>query len=168
MKYLKTFEKQKEREITLYKNKDFNITINNSNGNMTYGTNYRSCSPIYGIIEQIIEKSECLNDPELRKIIITEKERESAMQSMNPKYSVNRIKYHTSPINGFIGGPSKIEIRKMPDNVYTELTEIYSPIIENIIKKSKTMGDIIDEFKILYDVITENLPLHLASSNFNL
>ena len=166
MKYLKTFEKSKE-DIILYKNNDFTISLSN-NGNMNYFTNNRSCSPIYGMIEQIREKSIFLNVPELRNIKLTDHEKSFAMLSLDPQYFKNRLKYHSSVINGFIGDASKIEISELPDKVYSELNEMYLPIIKDIIKKSETIGDIIDSFKILYDDITEKLPMYIIGSKFNL
>jgi len=169
MKYLKTFEKSKEKEDTiLYKNKDFTIIINNKNDNMTYYTNYRSCSPIYGMIDQIREKSIFLNDTELRRIKLTGYEKSFAMLSLDPQYFKNKLKYHSSVINGFIGDASKVEVSKLPDKVYSELSEFYLPLIEDVIKKSETIGDIIDSFKILYDDITEKLPMYIIGSKFNL
>ena len=169
MKYLKSFEKIKKKEdIILYKNKDFTISLSYE-GNMTYFTNNHSWSPIYGMIDQIKDKSNDLNDPELRNIKITDKEKKFAILSLDPKYESNRVKYHSSVINGFIIGMlSKIDIIKMPDKAYIELDEMYLPIIKDIVKKSETIGDIIDSFKILYDDITEKLPMYINSSKFNL
>jgi len=171
MKYLKTFEKQKEKEkedIILYKNEDFTITVNDK-GNMTYFNDYMSKSPIYGIMFEIKNKSKYLNDTELRDIKITESEKYFAILSLDPKYESNRVKYHSSIINNFlIRNGNKIELSDISDKAYTALNERYFPMIEDIIKKSETIGDLIDYFKVLYDEITENLPTYLATSKFNI
>jgi len=166
MKYLKTIEAWKHRDEILYKNEDFTISLNDK-GNMTYFTNYLSCSPIYGMIEQIRKKSKYLNDHKLRNIKLTYQEKEFAMLSIDPFFSKNRLKFRTSIINNFIGD-NKDEIERIPDNVYVYLNEIYFPIIDDIINKSETIGDIIDYFIVLYDEITEKLPLFLTTSKFNI
>lgn len=173
MKYLKTFEKQKEKEkekedIILYKNADFTITVNDK-GNMTYFNEFMSKSPIYGMMVEIKNKSKYLNDPELRNIKITEKEKNFAILSLDPQWESNRLKYHSSIINNFIvRNGNKIDVSDISDKAYTALDEMYLPIIEDIIKKSETIGDIIDDFKVLYDELIENLPMYLNMSKFNL
>jgi len=166
MKYLKTFDKKNE-DVVLYKNSKFNITINNKNNIMTFNSHYRACSPIWGLAEEIRDHSKYLDDIELRNISITNEEKDFSMLSFDTKFHSNRMKYRSSNINDFISNKKTI-IEKIPDKAYDELIKKYYPILEQIIIKSKTLGDIIDEFKIIYEQINHDLPLFIATSKYNI
>ena len=119
------------------------------------------------IINFITKTKISLNDIKLRNIILTEEEKEFVLGSFSPGYYENRFKYYSSAINNFISKTKK-EIEEIPKNAYIELSEKYYPILLDIIKNSKTLGDIIDNFKIVYKNISQDLPFFITASKYNI
>lgn len=166
MKYLKTFEKR-GKDVVLYDNGKVNITLNKNN-TMTYNSNYRSCSPVWGLAADIHEKSRYIDDIKLRDIILTDEEKEFSKYSFVIEYRNNRIKYKSSVINNFINTINEKKISDIPDKVYEELDDKYLPILKKIITKSNTLGDIIDNFKIINEQINIELPFLIKTSKYNI
>ena len=59
-------------------------------------------------------------------------------------------------------------ITEIPIKVYMNLTFQYYPIIEDAIKNSKTLGDIIDKFTIIYKNIQEDLKTQIVANKYNI
>lgn len=171
-----------EKDIVLYKNKDFRIAIN-SNNYFTYDSKRTSTSGIMQMADLISKKSKYLNDQDLRNVKISQKYIDVEIEYLN-LYSekIKNIKrFHTSSLNKFLNCfPSAYDensiklmepingVLEVPINAYMKLTFKYYPIIADAIKKSKNLGDIIDRFTIIYDDLCEDLPLYVEMSNYNL
>jgi hypothetical protein len=179
MKYLKTFEDQIIRndveEKILYLGDNFRI-IYNHNDLLCYDGVERTlqCSAILYMAHFIRNKNDVINDPELRKIKLRKKAKDYDIDSLtldNIKYKNIQI-FRSSDIEYFIGhklnGKWGKPDKGIPLNIYMDLTKKYYPIISEAIKKSNTLGDVIDEFKIIYKNIMEELKFLLTVNQYNL
>ncbi len=189
----KVFESKKD--IILYKNEDFSILIN-SNNSFTFESKTTSMSGILAMaklinlsqqkeefVQFIVKSTNYLNDQNLRNVNLPKKAIEEEIYYLTlTEIKTNNIKYYkTSAINGFLNYNPKREdkdiiklnlsinnIKEIPINAYMELTFKYYPLILNAVKNSKTLGDIIDKFKIIYIDLIEDLPIYVNMSNYNL
>ena len=157
--YIKTFEFGHDPSMNpLYQNKDFEITQK-----LSYKNWQMSMSAIFAMSDLIRTKSKYLTVKKLRNIKITDNRREQDIEFLD-LYDVrvkNIEKYRTSQINNFLSKPDNENflmeddfINNIPNIVYMNLTFQYYPIIEDAIKNSKTLGDIIDKFTIIYKDIS--------------
>lgn len=180
--YELSIEHLEKKDILLYKNKDFRITIN-SNNHFTYNSKSISTSGIIQMADLISKNSEYLNDQDLRNVKISQKHKDIDIEYLNLyNEKIKNIKrFHTSSLNKFLNCfPSAYDensiklmkpingILEIPINAYMELTFKYYPIIADAIKKSENLGDIIDRFTIIYNDLCEDLPIYVNISNYNL
>ena len=57
----------------------------------------------------------------------------------------------------------------IPPDVYMELILKYNPLVENAIRNVKTLGDVIDNFKIIYKQLEEEpIDMYIAANKYNL
>lgn len=167
MKYIKKYEKAKDK--TIYSSSDFNIMIQ-SNGAFSYNSKYISCPAIFGMAILISEKSPFIYDPKLREIIIPKDKLEYELNNINletPQKRKNIREYRSGVIKYFIT-MNIVELKKIPEEVYMILTEKYYPIIYDAISESETLGDIIDNFKIIHKNLIKDLKYHLTVNKYNI
>lgn len=167
MKYIKNFEKQTP-EVVLYKCDKFNIVIN-SNDSFTFNSHSRSCSGIMAMATLISEKSKYLYDQKLRDVKLIEKDKIQEIKHMDlDEAGMNRRanikKYKTGNIGYFLDTNKSV----IPSDVYMILTERYYPMIEKAIEKSETLGDIIDNFTLIYNDLIYDLKFELSANKYNL
>ena len=134
-------------------------------------------SAIFAMADLIRTKSKYLTVKKLRNIKITDNRREQDIEFLD-LYDVrvkNIEKYRTSQINNFLSKPDNENflmeddsITEIPIKVYMNLTFQYYPIIEDAIKNSKTLGDIIDKFTIIYKNIQEDLKTQIVANKYNI
>lgn len=168
MKYLKTYESQSKEIVLLYDGLNFNI-VYNGNDILVYVNFMVEKSAIFAMADLIRNESIHLNDKNLRNIKLRGKDIEYNVESLDNLYDqkiINLKYYRTSIINHFI--EDKNIIKTMSDKAYIDLTIKYYPIISNAIKESKTLGDIIDKFKIISDDFNKNLQLYIDISKYNI
>jgi len=163
MKYLKYFE---SKEIILYKNDDFVIRycVNNI---LSYSSKFTDSYAIPAIPELIRKKSKYLSDEKLRDIKLRDKDIKdynSAYFDHYLKYIENIKKFHSGILSGFFGK----EVPTIPDDVYITLTLKYYPLLKNVVKNSKTIGDIIDGFTPIYKQLMMDLPLEITANKYNI
>jgi len=156
-------------EVLLYKNDDF-IIYNNSNDCFSYHTEepYTEMSPIYAIGKLLRDKSIHLSDPKLREIEIPAKRKESDLGCLDNYKNYNRINIinnQNGEINCFFDYDF---IDDVPSKIYMKLVDKYYPILIDIIKKSNTLGDIIDYHTVVYQNITADIDFELSVSKYNL
>jgi hypothetical protein len=168
MKYLKTYEKQALETIILYEAPKFLITYN-ENDCFTYV--YKTIgekSAILAMADLIRRESKYLNDEKLRNIEIRKKdiEFEDDLDDLSAERIKNIKEYRSSRINHFIN--NKNIIRTIPTSAYIDLTIKYYPIISNAIKESKTLGDVIDKFKIIYEKFNKSIELYINVGKYNI
>ncbi len=170
----KIFELFEYRDI-VYSNVDFDIY----QSKVTNFTSVEfSSSAISAMPVLIKNKSKYLSEKKLRNIRLTESDifiERKYLDTLTPIRIKNIENYHTSFLNPFFGKSQKKFyeeneelINSMPIDVYLELTIKYYPIISKVIEKSKTLGDIIDEFTILYEKINKDLEIRLSANKYNL
>jgi len=168
MKYLKTYEEITD-DVILYKCSDFVIAIN-KHGIFEYYDDDMSQNAIVSMADLIITNSKYLNDNKLRDIELEDRFIEYiTTNSLDDLYGqkIENIKlYRTSEINSFL--KDKNGITSIPEDAYINITIKYYPIISNAIKESKTLGDIIDRFRIIVDELDNNLPMYLDINKYNL
>lgn len=169
MKYIKTYDKKIAiPDIVLYKCDDFEIVIYSSNGSFTYASRIRACSAIMGMAILISEKSKYLSDQKLRDVIIPQTNKIKEIEYLDlDKIKLDNIKkYKTGPIKYFIEQDiPKIDI---PNEVFIELTLEYNQKIMIAVANSKTLGDIIDSFEIIYNDILIETELRIGTNKYNL
>jgi hypothetical protein len=78
----------------------------------------------------------------------------------------NIRKYRSGEIGFFID--TDFNKSEIPIDVYMELTEKYFPMIIDAIAKSKTLGDIIDNFTIIYNKLIPDVNLFMNMNKYNL
>ena len=169
------------KKIVLYKNDEFSININ-SNNYFTYDSNVVSSSGILYMMKLVSKNSKYLNDEELRNIELREKDIDDDIYYLYLNDAkINNIRTHkTGVLNYFFDkkrDDNKYEVNfikpingvyKMNIDLYMELTFMYNTKVINAIRKSKTLGDIIDNFKIIYNDFYEKLPMYVNMSTYNL
>ena len=177
MIYIKTFEaslSNRQRNKTLYKNADFSIDIA-SNNSFNFNSRMRSVGAIISMADLVKDNSKYLNDPELRNIELREKDIvETTTQLANSitKYLDNIKKYRSSNINHFLNEFDSEDnltwTHNIPEKVYMDLVIKYHPIIADAIYTSETLGDVIDNFKVIYKDINEELKFNTITNKYNL
>lgn len=158
------------RNRVLYENDDFRIAISDNNS-FNYESRMRSLSAIFAMSDLVSTNSKYLSDENLRSVKIRKQDIISDIKNFN--FSAEKIfnikKYHSSLINGFFGRNHNLDyIKSIPDNVYMEMTYKYYPIMEEAIKKSETLGDVIDNFKIIYNDIVPEMKYKIELNKYNL
>ena len=170
MKYLKYFER---RELVLYKNDDFRICYS-SNDTFSYISKVKDSYAISAIPELIKSNSKYLSDDGLRNIVLRDKDINAELEFLRlyPDKIKNIEKFHSGMLSGFLRGdrPMSMVVYKdgISDNVYMNLTFKYYPLLEDVVKNSKTMGDIIDGFTIIYEQLMKDLPLEISKEKYNI
>jgi len=167
MKYIKTFE---NRTRILYKNDDFRISISENNS-FNYESRMNSLSAIFAMAALVCDNSKYLSDQKLRAVKIRDIDIISDLKNFElyDEKIDNIKKYHTSLINGFLDGMHNRDyIKSIPDNVYMEMTYKYYPIMAEAIEKSMTLGDVIDNFKIIYNDIVPEMKYKIELNKYNL
>jgi len=153
MKYLKTYEKKKY-DKTLFSCDYFRIVKQGENDCLSYYSIYLAASAIIMMSELVYDKSKHINDEKLRNIPIREKDIRNQLGTFDDME--RRIPFLKEYKNGEINRFTNIDtLKSLPDNVYADLCVEYYPIIINAIKKSKTLGDVIDNFKPIVKEINE-------------
>jgi hypothetical protein len=168
MKYLKSYEKHLSNFKVLYRCPKFGIIYNN-NDSFSYVSTMTEKSAIFAMTDLIENKSMYLNDDKLRNIKLRKKDIEFETEQLDNLYNqkIENYKFfRSSNINHFID--DKKIIKNMSENAYINITFKLYPIISKAIKESKTIGDIIDKFKIISDEINKNLPLYIDISIYNI
>jgi len=177
MKYIKTFELGREQNSILYDKNNFTIAIN-SNGAFTFDNRMMAISAISAMAYLINNRPELLfskylNNQELRDVKVREidiERKQTELKNGIDLYLMNIKKFHSSEINHFIENKFKFNngIKEIPDNVYMNLVIKYHPIISNALTNCKTLGDIIDKFKVIIKDINEDLEFELKINPYNL
>jgi len=165
MKHLRTYEKHKDN--ILYKNDEFEIEL--MGHSLAYRSNFLSSSTAIFIMANLIrEHSKYLNDPKLRNISLREVDKEYVLKmvELDPKNLEIIVTYRSGRIANFLGnGLSK----SLPDFIYKDLTVEYYPLIKKAIINSEKLGDIIDNFKIIFDKISnEDFELRKNANKYNI
>ena len=169
MKYIKEYEKNINKFPHIYDNIDFFIYIN-PNGYFTYHSDKPYCesSPIFEMADLIRKKSEYLSDKKLRNIILPIERKKNDLETLKNYKNENRrniINNRSSHLDYFLG---KEINENIPIDIYIELIDKYYPKIIKIIKKSNTIGDIIDEFETIYTEIMSDVQLKVSANKYNL
>lgn len=165
MKYIKTYEKKKE--VIIYKNKDFDIEQND--GTLSYGSTILASATAIMVMAMLIhENSPHLDDPDLRSIQLRQTDKDFITKNL--KLTDKKLKtigeYKSGNVSHFFDRNFKESI---PESVYKDITRDYYPIIEEAINKSDTMGDIIDNFKIIHEELSvENIEMRIKANDFNI
>ena len=128
---------------------------------------------IISMADLVKDNSKYLNDPELRNIELREKDIvETTTQLANSitKYLDNIKKYRSSDINHFLDTVKVKSFQEnfIPEKVYMDLVIKYHPIIADAIYTSETLGDVIDNFKVIYKDINEELKFNTITNKYNL
>lgn len=178
MKYIKTYEfgvDNRQRSKTLYKNDEFSLEIS-SNDSFNFNSKFVSAGAIIMMAELVKNDSKYLDDIKLKDVTLREKdieyEKNMLMNGIN-LYLGNIKEYRSSNINKFLNcvdsyGRKTKSFDAIPEKVYIDLVLRYHPIIANAIERSKTIGDIIDNFKIIHKDINEDLKNELMIHKYNL
>jgi len=177
MKYIKKFELDiGVWDNVLYKNSEFCIIINSVDV-LCFRTNRGDqTSAIFGMARLIRDSNSgnaiILSDEELRQIKLRRKDIESEINRLKlidinvPPASMHAKSirfFRSSAINNF-----STLVENIPNDAYMELTYKYYPILLEVIKKSKTLGDIIDYFTIIYKQLTSDINLYVNVNKYNL
>ena len=162
MRYLKYFE---SKEIELYKNDDFRITI--TNGSLSYMSNTIARSAIDSMADLIRTNSKYLSDKNMRNIPLRDVDIQEQIRhfELYTEKIKNIGKYHSGFLRYFFGYN---EAKEIPDEVYKNLTIKYSPILINITEKSKSLGDIIDQYTVILKQLMIDLPLEMLVNKYNI
>lgn len=158
------------RNRVLYENDDFRIAISDNNS-FNYESRMRSLSAIFAMSDLVSTNSKYLSDENLRAVKIRKQDIISDIKNFN--FNAEKIfnikKHHSSLINGFFGrNHNRDYIKSIPDDVYMEMTYKYYPIMEEAIKNSETLGDVIDNFKIIYNDIVPEMKYKIELNKYNL
>jgi hypothetical protein len=154
MKYIKSFEKVKsESDDSLFDCVKFRIIHSNNDsfsmqlkhGNLIM----REFSAIPGMAELIRDDAKEIINPNLRKIKIRPKDINEEIKALTlDEEKIKNIKqFRTGYMKHFLEETVR---RSLTEDTYMDLVFKYYPIILDAIKKSKTLGDLIDNFLIIY------------------
>jgi hypothetical protein len=178
MKYIKYFENEKfvleDNETELYSCEDFCITDNLGVGEAAgvkgFINEEHSCSATFVLIEYVKKNSKYLNDEKLRKISIEKKDIDWSRSILRLyKDKLENINFFRSAeFNDFFISNDKKYLNNIPDEVYMDLVLVYYPIIENIIKTSKNLGELIDKYRELSKDFIEYFDLQLITIKYNI
>ena len=163
---ISNFKLFERKNFIIYKNNDFSIYYN-SNNILVYTSQIMECSAINSICNLISEKSKYLNDQKFRDIILRDIDIKLEIEylTLNQDKIKNIEIYHSGLLRDFIGNN---ESEQIPKHIFSSLTLKYYSIISDAIKKSKTIGDIIDNFLEIYDQLMNDLTLELSANKYNL
>lgn len=152
MKYIKKYEKKRDK--VLFSSDDFRIVKQGENDCLSYYSMFLAASAIIMMAELVYDKSKHINDEKLRNIPIREIDIEKQLGTFdNMERRIPLLKeYKNGEINRFTNDDT---LKSLPDDVYVDLCVEYYPIIIDAIKKSKTLGDVIDNFKPIVEEINE-------------
>jgi len=160
MKYIKTYEKVKSESneflfdcakfrLIHSDNDSFSILLKHGNIIM------REFGAIPGMAELIRDNAKEITDHNLRKIKIRPKDINEEIKSLTlDEEKIKNIKqFRTGYMKHFL----EESVRKsLTVNTYMDLVFKYYPIIIDAIKKSKTLGDLIDNFLIIYPQLKQD------------
>ena len=165
MKYLKSYEKKYNKII--YKNDEFNIE--SSDETLFFNSRLLASSTAILCMAMLINnKSSYLNDPELRKIQLNDKHKEYTLNilKLNDQKLQNIVEAKGGQIRYFLGPKFT---SSLPDFIIKDLTLKYYPLIIKAVINSKTIGDIIDNFKIIFNEISnEDFEMRKNANKYNL
>lgn len=165
MKYLKKYEEITQKHSnTIYENEDFLIYLN-FNNHIVYHSDipYTEASAIFYMASLIRDKSKYLEDEKLRKLKISIEDKKDKLENLNNSmtiYKQNMINNRTSNLHYFL---DRNQNDNIPENIYIELIDLYYPKFIEIIKKIETLGDVIDEFKIIYKDLLSDLDIKMKN-----
>jgi hypothetical protein len=168
MKYLKTFEKFTPRTI-LYECNDFTIEYN-SNDAFCATTKNGQLGAIPYMTDLIRKNSKYLKNPKLRDVIVRSRDIASELDYLDlyPEKIKNIENFRSGPMRHFWGGEYN---KNLPIDTFMELTLKYTPIIADAIKDVKTLGDVIDNYQVVYDQLhseLEPLEIYIDAKKYNL
>lgn len=170
MKYIKKFETKKSEEILfdcdkfriIYsKNNSFSMLLKSGNVIM------REFSAIPAMAELIRDDAKEIIDPNLRKIKIRQKDINEEIDAITlDEKKINNIKqFRTGYMKHFLEQSVRISLT---EDTYMDLIFKYHPIILDIIKKSKTLGDLIDNFLIIYPQLKQDTKEFATLRKYNI
>jgi hypothetical protein len=128
----------------------------------------RVLSAIPGIAELIRDEFDIeLSDEKIKNIKIRKKDIDDEIRSLtlNDDKINNIKKYKTGYVKYFLD--SSI-YKNIPDEEYINLNLKYYPIILDAIKKSKNVGDLINNFKIIMPKLTEDAMYLYKKNKYNI
>ena len=173
---IKLFEAFKKRNI-VYKGPDYVIEYN-ENFVFCLTTSNSTCDAIIGMADLIRMKKE--DNPELREVPIRKDDITYQLEELDlgkALFPGTQSKYgRYENIRNFRSGVMRhfwgYEYSKaLPIDLFMEFTEKYYPIIADAIRDVKTLGDVIDKFKIIYTEIMsqlEPIDFYKDIKNYNL
>lgn len=167
MKHLKLFEKI-VRTTTLYSCPDFTIEYNSNDVFCASTKNGSQRGAIPYMADLIRKKSKFLDDTELREIVVRPRDIDSELDYLNlyPEKIKNIKTYRSGPMRNFWDDKTN---KNLPIEVFMELTLKYTPKIVDAIRGVKTLGNVIDNFKIIYKHLEEEpIELYIAANKYNL
>lgn len=183
MKYIKTFERTIEQsggnissfqsDDTLFENDKIRLSYLSPNNDFCliykrYKVEMRILSAIPGIAELIRDEADIeLSDEKIKNIKIRKKDIDDEIRSLtlNDDKINNIKKYKTGYIKHFLDTYIN---KNIPDDDYMNLNLKYYPIILDAIKKSKIVGDLIDNFKIILPKLTEDAMFFYKKNKYNI
>lgn len=112
-----------------------------------------------------------LNDNNFKNLEITQKYKSFFhlhMSNFDSSIFENLKKYKSGLISHFLYYNKRTELEKIDSNVYGQLVLKYYPIIDSIIEKSETIGDVIPEYKKLVQDINNDLEFFTKVNKYNI
>jgi hypothetical protein len=168
----KIFEKWESSHDIIYSCADFKV-----NDELGFESVWLASNVIKQLPELIIAENYAINDYDFQNIKINdENKRLFILHYMaQDENTIETIKkYNSGLIGNFIyfdevNGRKKYEyIKNINPDVYIQLTLKYYPIIEEIVKNSDTLGDVIIEYEKLIPKINKDLEFFTQTNIYNL
>lgn len=157
---------EREEKNIIYRCPDFKIE-----DDFGYTSIYvASYSVLSQLPELIKNKNKYIEDINLKNIELTYKRTINFKDHLlldNTKIK-NMKEHKTGVMRNFLYKNEREDLESVSSNVYIQLIFKYYPIIENIIDNSKTIGDVIIEYKKLIPKINDDLELYSQTNKYNL
>jgi len=163
MKFLKTFEGCRKNKV-LYTCPEFIIEYNENDAFCATTRNIQLGAIVY-MAELIGQKSPRLRDPKLKGVEVRQKDINSDLidyLNLYPEKIKNIEQYRSGIMRHFWNNNYNENI---PIDIFMEMTLRYTPIIAKAIKNVETLGDIINNFQIIYkELHNELMPIEVYTN----
>ena len=169
MKYIKKYEFGPEPK-PIWQSGDTYI-IGYLDGIKKFKSSTTSSYAILQLIELIGDNSKYINDKKLRKIKVSEADRDHAIKllTLTDIRLINIPKYRSTDLGKLVKlVGDNIKFKDLPDERYMYYVFKYTPEIISVIKNANIYGDIIDNLIVIRNDFIPDLLIDLAAQNYNL
>jgi len=168
MKFLKYFEDRKNPiYIILYVCDDFTIDYNSNDAFCATTKNSQQSAILY-MADLISNNSKYLKDTKLRDVIVRSEDSQLDYLTLYHEQIKNIKTFRSGVMKHFWGNEYN---EKLPIDIFMKLTLKYTPIIADATKNAKTLGDIIDNYLVVYKLLhneLEPIEIYIDANKYNL